>query len=123
MKIIDAVNAVDLRKPGNPYSTEEKVAWLANLDGQIKVSVLDACEGEDFDWVPYGPDTNMETVLLVPPPFDEIYESWLCSCIDRANGDWSAYQNSAGLYNTQFSAYQAYYIRTHKPKSCGRQFF
>jgi hypothetical protein len=123
LKIIEAINAVDLRKPGNPYSTEDKVAWLANLDGQIKMQVMDLCEGDHFDFTPYNSDTDIEMQLLVPHPFDEIYVSWLCACVDLANGDYDAYQNSAGHYNAQYSAFQAYYIRTHRPKSCGRQFF
>ena len=51
MTLIEAINRAD-NLTTNGYSQSEKIAWLSELDGRIKESVIDKHEGgEAVEWV------------------------------------------------------------------------
>ena len=122
MTILEAINRVDTTKP-NSYTQTEKVDWLSTLDGIIKKEIIDTHEGgENIVFEGYTPDTSLDTVLLVPAPYDDIYIRWLESRIDYANGEYGKYNNSATAYNTAFEVYSHYYNRTNMPKHTAKRF-
>lgn len=123
MTIIEAINRIDSLKPNN-YTQEDKVRWLSNLDGVIKKEIIDTHEGsENVTFTGYESDTPLETALLVPFPYDDIYLKWLEAQIDYANGETARYTNSMIMYNTAYSAFERYYNRTHMPKGKSFKFF
>lgn len=116
MTILEAINRVDTTKP-NSYTQIEKVDWLSTLDGIIKKEIIDTHEGgEAIVFVGYDTNTDLDTPLLVPAPYDDIYIRWLEARIDYANGEYNKYNNSATAYNTAFEAYSRYYNMYHVPK-------
>ena len=120
MKIIEAINEVDSLKP-NTYSRSQKVAWLSRVDTMIKKHIIDTHEGaEAVSFSGYDDKTSVETVLLVPAPYDDLYLRWLEAQIDYYNGEYDKYNNSIEMYNTAFQSYQNHYNRTHTP--IGAQF-
>ena len=122
MTILEAINRVDSTKP-NSYTQIEKVDWLSSLDGIIKNEIIDAHEGgEAIVFNGYDVDTSLDTVLLVPAPYDDIYIRWLESRIDYANGEYNKYNNSATAYNGAFEAYSRYYNRNNMPKHTAKRF-
>lgn len=122
MTILEAINRVDTTKP-NSYTQTEKVDWLSTLDGIIKKEIIDTYEGgENIVFEGYTPDTSLDTVLLVPAPYDDIYIRWLESRIDYANGEYGKYNNSATAYNTALDAYARYYSRNNMPKHTTKRF-
>ena len=58
----------------------------------------------------------METELLVPAPWDEMYLRWLEARIDYANAEYTRYNNSMDMFRAVYQAYRSYYNRTHMPK-------
>jgi hypothetical protein len=113
---------VDRLKP-NAYSQQDKVRWLSRLDGIVKSEIIDTHEGgESVKFAPYNDDTPIDTVLLIPAPYDEVYIHYLEMQIDYANGEYGKYNNSSAAYNLAFSAYEKYYNREHMPKSSGKRF-
>lgn len=117
MTIMDALYRVDEVKP-NTFSQTEKIHWLNTLDGMIKSNIIDTHEGgEDITFEGYASDVGINTVLLVPAPYDDIYIRYLEMQIDYANGEYGKYNNSMAVYNTAYSAFEKYYNRTHKPIS------
>lgn len=123
MTIIEAINRIDLLKP-NSYSQEDKISWLSNLDGEVKANIIDTHEGsENVTFNGYHADTDLDTVLLVPAPYDDIYIKWLESQIDYANGENAKFNNSIAMYNATYSAFARYYNRTHLPKGKNIKFF
>jgi hypothetical protein len=115
MNIMGAINHIDSVKP-NGYGQVEKIRWLSTLDGIVKREIIDTHEGgESVIFKEYTEETPLDTELLVPSPYDEVYIRWLEAQIDYANGEYGKYNNSITMYNTAFVAYEKYYNRTHKP--------
>ena len=123
MKIIEAINRIDSLVP-NSFSTQDKIAWLSTLDGVIKNSIIDTHEGgEKVVYEGYNEDTDTDTEMLVPAPFDTVYIYWLQSQIDYWNQELGKYNNSITMYNTAYSAFEQYYNRTHAPLKHRFKFF
>ncbi len=123
MTIIEAINKIDSLKP-NGYTQPDKVAWLSALDGIIKKEIIDTHEGsENVIFVGYDEETALDTVMLVPAPYDDVYVKWLEAQIDYANGDTAKYNNSMTMYNAAYYAFQRHYNRTHMPIGKSMKFF
>lgn len=123
MTIIEAINQIDAIKP-NSFEQIEKVKWLSILDGRIKEEIIDTHEGADaVVFNGYSEDTSLETELLVPAPYDEVYLRWLEARIDHANNEYGKYNNSSVMFNNAYSEYWRYYNRNHLPISGKRKYF
>ena len=123
MTIIEAINRIDSLKP-NSYSTEDKIAWLSIVDGEVKENIINTHEGSDkVAFNGYTEDTPLDTVLLIPAPYDDIYIKWLEAQIDYANGETKRFNNSIIMYNTAYSAFSRYYNRNHMPIGTSIKFF
>ena len=123
MTILEAINRVDTTKP-NSYTQVEKVDWLSTLDGIVKSEIIDTHEGgETVVFEGYDVDTSLDTVLLIPAPYDDIYIRWLEARIDYANGEYGKYNNSLTAYNDAYGLYAKYYNRKNMPKGSKLKFF
>ena len=71
----------------------------------------------------YDIDTALDTILLVPAPYDDVYIKWLEAQIDYANGEYSRYNNTAQAYQAEWDRYRNYYNRTHMPKGKTLKYF
>ena len=114
MKIIEAIQKVDSLKPNN-YSQEDKIKWLSTLDGIIKKEIIDTHEGADKVEFNGYDISSLETELLVPAPYDDIYIKWLEAQINYNIGEIGKYNNSMTMYNSAYSTYERYYNRTNMP--------
>ena len=122
MKIIEAIQMVDALKPNN-YSQEDKIGWLSTLDGIIKREIIDTHEGGGAITFNGYDMSSLETELLIPAPYDDIYIKWLEAQIDYANGETKRFNNSITMYNTAYSAFSRYYNRNHMPIGTSIKFF
>lgn len=122
MTIAEVISKVDSLKP-NTYSTDDKIEWLSNLDARVKTQIIDAHEGgENIVFDGYDGETDQNTELLAPSPYDEMYLRWLEAMIDYHNSDDDRYNNAIMLFNNAYSGYKSHYTRTHMPKSNGNRF-
>lgn len=122
MKIIEAISRLDSLKR-NTYTHSDKVGWLSTLDGMVKEQIIDKHLGADkVSFNGYSDDTDVNTVLLIPAPYDEVYLRWLEAQIDYANGEYGKYNNSMDMFNTSFDAYAKHYARNNLPVSHGPRF-
>lgn len=122
MTILEAISRVDDVKP-NSYSQADKIAWLSRIDATIKNEIIDTHEGaENIAFNGYDLDTDTNTELLVPAPYDEVYIRYLEMQIDYANNEYGKYNNSMVMYNAAYAAYEKYYNRNHMPLSKGNRF-
>ena len=120
MTLMEALHRIDTIKP-NSYNQTDKIRWLSTLDGIVKAEIIDTHQGsEDVVFNGYTEDTVLNTPLLVPAPYDEMYLFWLESKIDYWNGEIGKYNNSIAMFNEAYSRFERYYNRTHMPK--GKKF-
>ena len=123
MTLIEAINRAD-NLTVNGYSQSEKIAWLSELDGRIKESVIDKHEGgEAVEWVGYNDDTPLDTELLIPKPYDSAYIDWIISKIEYANGEIVRYNNYITRFNDVYGQFVGEYHRTHMPKGKKIRYF
>ena len=122
MTINEAINKLDSLKR-NTYEQSDKVAWLSRLDLMVKNHIIDTHEGKEITFTGYDVLTDLETELLVPAPYDEVYLRWMEAQIDYYNGEYDKYNNSIDTFHADFANYQNYYNRTHMPKGKKFKFF
>ena len=122
MTIIEAINKIDSLKP-NAYTQTDKIRWLSLLDGRVKEEVIDTHEGaENITFNGYN-DEELETELLIPYPYDEVYTLWLEAHIDYANNEYGRYNNSIAMFNATYSEFERWYNRNHMPIGTKIKFF
>lgn len=109
-KAIERVNSV----APDAYSDENKLQWISELDGMIRRLVHQEAECE-----PYKFPEDMDTELLVKPPFDGMYELFIMARVDFHNQEWGKYNNSATAFHSLYDDYKKAYIRDNMPKSAG----
>ena len=122
MKIIEAINRIDSLKH-NTYTESDKVEWLSRLDTMVKKHIIDTHEGDEVTFTGYDDSTDLQTELLVPAPYDEVYLRWMEAQIDYHNGEYDKYNNAMEMFNTAYEGYQNYFNRTHMPKGKKFKFF
>ena len=122
MTIMEAIGRLDALK-FNTYTQADKIEWLSRLDSTIKKQIIDTHEGgEGISFNGYTEATPVDTVLLVPAPFDEVYLRWMEAQIDYHNGEYDKFNASIIMYNTAYEAFANYYKREHMPISRGNRF-
>jgi hypothetical protein len=119
MKINEAISQIDSLKP-NAYSTKQKILWLSQLESIVQRQVIDAHEGAERRFDGFTEETDTNTVLIMPAPFDMSYLYWLEAQIHYANEDIDMYNAAIQMFNTTFSEFKADYKRNHAAKSMGR---
>lgn len=123
MTLQQAIDRIDATMH-NTYSREQKVEWLSRLDSMIMRLIIDTHEGGDsVAFSGYDDRTDMDTVLLAPAPFDEMYIRWLEAQIYYANGEHDKYNNAILMYQTAYDGYANSYNRSHLPKGRNINFF
>ena len=141
-EIIDTHEGADKEKAITEYIKNNVVAYENSVIEYMKVNEVSREEAEkhiefheikykeakehieatrnDIMFNGYDATTALDTVLLVPAPYDDVYIRWLEAQIDYANGEYGKYNNSMALYNTAYATYERYYNRTNMP--LGRKF-
>ena len=102
-----AIEIVDSLKP-NSYSEEDKLRWINELDGMVQRLVIQSDEVKQYAY----PD-DMDKELIIPAPFDDVYTLFLEAKIDYYNREYANYNNSATMFESQFSEYKKAYVREH----------
>lgn len=122
MTIIEAINRID-KLLHNTYSQEDKITWLSRVDHMVYNHIVKTHEGaERVSFFGYNETTDIDTMLLVPEPYSEVYIRWLEAQIHYANGEYGKYNNAIIQFNTEYEAYSNYYNRNHMPLHSGTRF-
>ena len=112
MTIQEAINRADGIKP-NAFTTAEKVAWINALEGSIaaEVFMMSPAELQHFN---YDAD-DLEKVLLVDPPYDDLYVLWLEAVIDEKNGEYDKYRNTREVYEARRREFCCWFLQNWDP--------
>jgi hypothetical protein len=125
MKVKEAIAEADGLK-ANMLPLEQKIKWLNRLDLTVKQEILDTHEyntGETEPATPAYTKDNMETELLVPEPFAEMYVHWLEAQIDYANLENEGFNAANAMFESVYSKYRNYYNQHHRPKSARKIYY
>lgn len=113
MTIQEVLEQVDLLT-ANQIPGEVKIRWLSGLDQMIALEVHGGRKGlEDAGFSGYGVDAALDTKLLVPEPYDEIYRWYLEMKIQDVHGEMARYNNAAVKYNQALASYMDYVNRVY----------
>lgn len=98
------------------YTSEQVTQWLSELDGQIALELL---HKEPVGYT-YPSDSDRE--LLVPFPYDRLYQLYVIAMIDLYNRETDLYANDMAAYNAAMEEYRKYYRKTNRPNADGNWF-
>ena len=124
MTIDQALHTADELKP-NQIEKARKIDWLSRLDQRIYKELMCKHTRKSEEEVPdeftgYSQETDPDTVLLAPAPYDEIYRFYLEMHIDLVNQEYDKYNNSEQLYANAWGELARMWHREHCPlESCG----
>ena len=120
MKAIDMIERVDLLEP-NDYSPEQKLHWLSGLDGKVFRELIETHEDAPTDTLPAYVSGDEE--LLIGAPYGEdLYYYYLQAMIAAENSETQRYNKRMTLFNSAYTAFAAWYARTHRPRRSGGHF-
>ena len=111
MTLAQAIDGVDAGLP-NACTAAEKCRWLSELDGMVWVLIL----GKTGEFPGYTPESDPDTALLVPAPFDEIYRYRLEAQIHYHNAETVRCNNANAMFQTAWQRLADNHIRTHTPE-------
>jgi hypothetical protein len=110
MKVSDVIAYCDEIKP-NAFSDAVKISWINEVEGMVQISVMLLDPSEVLSYT--SDDTGV--TLLVAPPHDKLYKSYLCAMIDYANGEYDKYTNAMALFNAHWGEYMRWYAQRYRP--------
>lgn len=114
MKVSEIIAFVDAIKP-NAFPASAKVAWLNEVEGMVWTEIM-LLSPLEFKPYTYDDSTGEEDAeLLVSPPHNKLYNTYLCAMIDFANGEYDRYQNTMTLFNAHFSEFMRWYATHYRP--------
>ena len=115
MTISEAITQLQAVKE-NQYDDETLVRWISDLEGTLYEDIVKNHEGnEDIPHGRYSVDTDMDTVLMVPEPYSDIYIKYLMAQVDYHNAEMQRYTNSMIMYNVALDAFAGWYNRNNMP--------
>jgi hypothetical protein len=101
------IEHIDSIKP-NVYSEDDKYRWIARVDGMISAEVH-----QDEKPITYNIPGDADKELLVPAPYDDIYELFVSAQIDFFNREYDNYNNCVIAFSERLSQYKNWYIQRH----------
>jgi len=112
MTVQEAIERADAVKP-NGYTTATKVAWLNSLEGSLALEVFLMAPAEATALLHSA--EALTDVLLLDPPYDDLYVYWLEAMIDEANGEYDRYASSMQIYNARLSEFVCWLCQAFDP--------
>lgn len=107
MTILNAITQSDSLMP-NPFSEEQKIIWLSEIEGTILKEIY---HKKDSEIITYEINTPPETELLCAAPYDGIYIQYLLCMYALYTDDIAAYNMHLILFNNLYNGINKKYCR------------
>ena len=91
----------------------EKAQWLIELDGQLYRTLTSADDPDKTPPAAFPEDGDK--ALLVPAPWDRIYDLYVMAMVEFEMRDYEEYQNTYALFNQAMTDFRAFWRREHVP--------
>ena len=98
----------------NVVPEEEKCRWLSALDGQVALEPL-GVEPVSYSW-----PGDRDAALLIPIPWDGVYDLYLRAMLHDAQGEAAEYNSLMAAFNEALGEYLRYIRRTNVPPRTGQ---
>lgn len=115
-KVIGRVRSL---KSGYDVSDEDIIRYINEAEMEIISNVISNREGDNEIVGTYGNyqlDTDRGFELLVPAPYDRIYEAYCAAQIDRDYEEAERYPVDMSVYNQLRQDFGVWWFRTHPQK-------
>ena len=112
MTLKEAIERVSRAKP-HAFPEEALTEWINEVEGMIQTEIMlldPVANLTRYDW-----EKNQETVLMVRPPHDKLYISYLEAKIDYKNGEYDKYQASQVMFEEHWTEFEVWFIETYHP--------
>ena len=109
MRMKQAIKRSDALRP-NTIDEDRKADWVYELEGRL---------AETRGGPPPARVWPADSALALPPPYDQVYERYLCAMIDLANQDTDLYANDRAVFEATYADAIAWWRRTHRPAPAG----
>ena len=113
MTLSEAITRAQKLKP-DIYGDEILAGWISELDGKLSLELLHMAEP-----VSYRYPADAGTALLVPAPYNNVYELYIVAMTDFHNRQMDSYQNDMQMVNEAMDEYRAWYRRNNMPPALG----
>ncbi|MGO5549143.1 hypothetical protein ACTQW9_07655 [Lachnospiraceae bacterium LCP19S3_B12] len=132
----ELIGAYDAERP-NQIDTGVKLSWIQKVEWMIlRETVLTHSNdprftprtkpGEEksapFDPERYFDTWDLESELLAPPPYEDVYTYYLDMRQALNAGETKRYNQMMSLYNNAMLTFQQYYNRTYRPVKKSKRF-
>ncbi|MCH5199236.1 MAG: hypothetical protein J1E34_10075 [Oscillospiraceae bacterium] len=108
-------NVEQMRSPTG--EAELLISFINDLEWRIKREIIDNSEdGDGYPFFGYSSENDMNTELLAPPPYDEVYVQYCCYKMDLRENQIANANNSLERFENILDNLSRYWIRTHFPK-------
>ena len=109
MRLKEAIKRADELRP-NAIAEGRKADWVYELEGRL-------CQVRRAP--PPARVWPADSPLSMPPPYDTVYERYLCAMIDLMNQETDLYANDMALFESTYAAAVAWWRREHTPRRGG----
>lgn len=119
MTLEKVIGRVRNLKSGYDVSDEDIIRYINEAEMEIISNVISNREGDNEIVGTYGNyqlDTDRGFELLVPAPYDRIYEAYCAAQIDRDYEEAERYPVDMSVYNQLRQDFGAWWFRTHPQK-------
>lgn len=100
MKLETLISNVKKEKP-NSFSNDHLTKFVNELEAIVLTWL-------EEDVIEYTWEKHKGRRLVVEPPYDCIYESWLKAKIDYAHEEYQSYENNSVQFNEDFQTWKNY---------------
>ena len=118
--INEVIERVERIKPVANVDDQDKARWLIELDGRILREIIQkSVHDTPPDMPPAEWPEDGDKQLLVPSPYDRLYDLYLLAQIEFAVREFGNYNNSIAAFNSLLDIYACHYRNNHMPVSHG----
>lgn len=117
----EVIERVERIKPVVNVDDRDKAAWLIELDNRIwNELVRKSREQSEAVPVRVWPEDG-DKPLLVPVPYDRVYDLYLIAMLEFALREYNNYNNTMQAFNYALDLFSCWYRSVHMPASAGEE--
>lgn len=113
MKIERVIQLAGMVERGNVLPEELAIEFLSEFDGMIQSDIMLHAPEEIVRY------DNVQQELLLRPPHDGLYLSFLVAMIRQCQGEYEGYNNAQEIVEDKLKTFRRWYIHHYRPADTG----